>query len=119
MSRRLFIHSPFANITREIVTDAVTGDVRVLVHEDLDAVFKSNQRQRLDNPQGYVCGDKDLRKIATIPLTLCLIIERETGINLTGSGLGRDLTDDEWRIINARYLRNPDYSKVRTSDMVM
>lgn len=117
MARRLFIPSPFANITREIVTDPVTGESRVLVHEDLSATFKANERRRLDNPKGYVGGDKDLRTIANIPLTLCIIIERETGIKMTGGS--RDLNEDEWKIINGRYLKNPDYSKVRTSDMVM
>lgn len=118
MSRRLFLPSPFKNITREVVSDPMTGELSVLVHEDLDATFKANQRRRLDNPKGYVAGDKDMRTIAQIPLTLCIIIERETGIKLTG-GLGRDLNEDEWKIINGRYLKNPDYSKVRTSDMVM
>lgn len=95
----------------------MTGECRVLVHEDLDVTFKANAQRRKDNPLGYVHGDKDVRSIANIPLTLCIIIERETGIKLLGGV--RDLNEDEWRIINGRYLKNSDYSKIRTSDMVM
>jgi hypothetical protein len=119
MGRRLFLPSSYANIQRELVQDPMTGEISVVLHEDLDVTFKANNRRRLDNPKGYVQGDRDMRTIATITPTLANIILRETGIDVLGCGAGRDLHEDEWKIINGRYLKNPDYSKFRTSDMVM
>lgn len=116
MGKRLFIPSPWANIKRELVTDKVTGDITEVLHEDLDATFKRNQRERLDNPSGIVDGDKDVRTLARIPMTLCHKILAETGIDLIGN-MGKDIEPEQWAVLCRKYLDNSEYSKIRTSDL--
>jgi hypothetical protein len=117
VSKRLFIPSPWANIKRELVTDNVTGAISVIMHEDLDMTLKANERQRFENPQGIVDGDRDVRTLARIPASLCHKIFLETGIDLLGN-MGSDLAPEQWNTLCRKYLNNSEYSKIRTSDLV-
>lgn len=110
MSKRLFSHDPLTGIT-EWYEETDDGEgFRIYSEQDATAIIEENRKKRAAG-RAYYAKDKDMWKVASVPMVLMMKWGEEQGVP------GDRLFGDEMAEITARKLNDPDYRHLKTADV--
>lgn len=109
-NKRLFDHDPLTGITQWYEETDDGEGFRIYSEQDAKAIIEAN-KQKQAMGRDYYARDKDMWKVACIPLILHLKWAEEQGIP------GHAMFGHEMTEITARKVNDPDYRHLKTADV--